>query len=205
MENSAPAIVLTIAILSLVIWYLFRARARNAKLLEEGPRTAFEAGLATTNPLFTTDTGTRAPVSDFHVRGGVVEVTFDVPLPEEADTVLDDLLVSEAVEVVREKRHTLPLGDLHEIVVRGGRGDVREVGRVTLPEKGVLPPPVTAPGFSLTHVAHDPFAAPFEDHHSSIPSVRNPRSRPFGMRSSRPIGGSSSAGTSTLVSTGIGE
>ena len=29
MENSAPAIVLTIAILSLVIWYLFRARARN--------------------------------------------------------------------------------------------------------------------------------------------------------------------------------
>lgn len=168
MEDNAPAIILTILVLSLVIWYLFRARARNAKLLEEGPRTAYEAGLSTTGALFG-ESANRAPVSEFNVRGGAIHVTFDVPLPDEADPVFEDLLVSEAVEVVREKRHTLPLGDLNEIVVHAGRGDaVRQVGSVTLPEPGVLPPPVTGPGLSLTHVAHDPFAAPFEDDHLPV-------------------------------------
>lgn len=164
MGDSLPAIVLTIVILSLVVWYLFRARAKNAKLLEEGPKTALETGLATTGRLFETETGNRAPVSDFSVRGGTIHVTFDVPLPDEADEVLEDLLLGEAVEVVREKRHTLPLGDLDEIVVHAGRGDaVREVGRTKLPERGVLPPPDTTRGVSLSHVAHDPFAAPFDD------------------------------------------
>ena len=43
------------------------------------------------------------------------------------------------------------------------------MGRVTLPEKGVLPPPVTAPGVSLIHVAHDPFAAPFDEDEPPVP------------------------------------
>src|SRR5690554_5600476 len=142
MENAFPAIALTIIILSLVIWWLFRARTRNARLLEEGTTTAFEAGLSTSGPVFSTETGSRAPVSEFTVRGGAIHVTFDVPLPEERDEVLEELLLAEAVEVVREKRHTLPLGDLEEIVVHAGRGDrVRDVGRVTLPAKGELPPP----------------------------------------------------------------
>jgi hypothetical protein len=164
MENAFPAIALTIIILSLVIWWLFRARTRNARLLEEGPKTAFEAGLSTSGPVFSTETGSRAPVSEFTVRGGAIHVTFDVPLPEERDEVLEELLLAEAVEVVREKRHTLPLGDLEEIVVHAGRGDrVREVGRVTLPAKGELPPPAPVAGIDLRHVAHDPFAAPFDE------------------------------------------
>ncbi|HEX6946896.1 MAG TPA: hypothetical protein VF246_06065 [Acidimicrobiia bacterium] len=164
MESSIPAIVLTVVILSLVIWWLFRARERNARLLEEGPKTAFEAGLSTRSPIFTTESGSRAPVAEFAVRGGAMHVTFDVPLPEERDEILEELLVSEAVEVVREKRHTLPLGDLEEIVVHAGRGDgVRQVGRVTLPARGELPPPAPVAGIDLRHVAHDPFAAPFED------------------------------------------
>ncbi len=157
------AIVLSIVILSVVIWTLVRSRARNAKLLEEGPKTAAGAGLATTGSLFESTTGHHAPVSEFHVHGGEVRVTFDVPLPDERDEVLEDLLVDEAVEVVREKRHTLPIGDVTEIVVFAGRGEAREVGRTKLPSPGELPPRVEAPGLSLSHIAHDPFAAPFAE------------------------------------------
>lgn len=158
------ALFLTIAILSFVIWYLFRARARNAKLLEQGPKTAYESGLSTSSPLFTTETGPRAPVTEFNVRGGEMHVTFDVPLPAEEDQTLIDLLMSEAVEVIREKRHTLPLEGLTHIVVHSGRGSgVREIGRTELPSPGVLPPPEMVERLLLTHVAHDPFAAPFEE------------------------------------------
>lgn len=158
------ALILTIGILSFVIWYLFRARARNAKLLEEGPKTAYESGLSTSSALFTTETGPHAPVTEFNVRGGEMHVTFDVPLPDEDDPILTDLLMSEAVEVVREKRHTLPLEGLTHIVVHSGRGDqVRQIGRTELPSPGELPPPLMAEGLLLSHVAHDPFAAPFED------------------------------------------
>jgi hypothetical protein len=97
------------------------------------------------------------------VRGGAMHVTFDVPLPQEKDEVLEELLLSEAVEVVREKRHSLPLGDLEEIVVHAGRGEVVEIGRVKLPSKGELPPPPPTVGVDLRHIAHDPFAAHFEE------------------------------------------
>ncbi len=169
MDNPFP-LVLTIAILSFVIWYLFRARARNAKILEQGPKTAYESGLSTSSPLFTTETGPHAPVTEFNVRGGMMKVTFDVPLPDDDDPVLIDLLMSEATEVVREKRHTLPLEGLTHIVVHSGRGDkVREIGRTELPSPGVLPPPELVEGLLLTHVAHDPFAAPFDDNDDTPP------------------------------------
>src|SRR5690606_41756200 len=129
-----------------------------------GPVTPLAAGLSTRAAVFSPPTGSRAPVSAFPVRGGAIHVPFDVPLPEARDEALEELLLAEAVEVVREKRHTLPLGDLEEIVVHAGRGDrVREVGRVTLPAKGELPPPAPVAGIDLRHVAHDPFAAPFDE------------------------------------------
>ncbi len=156
------AIVLSIVILSVVIWNLFRIRARNAKLLEEGPKTAVGAGLSTTGHLFEATTGHHAPVSEFHVHGEEIRVTFDVPLPEERDEVLEELLVDEGTEVVREKRHTLPIADATVIVVYAGRGQVREVGRTKLASPGELPPRIDDMGLSMTHVAHDPFAAPFE-------------------------------------------
>ncbi|MGH8913301.1 MAG: hypothetical protein ACRDZM_02150, partial [Acidimicrobiia bacterium] len=82
-----------------------------------------------------------APVRDFHVHGTEARVYFDVPMPDEEDPILNELLVDEAVEVVREKRHTLPIGDVTEIVVFAGRGEDRQVGRSKLPAPGVLPPP----------------------------------------------------------------
>lgn len=105
----------------------------------------------------------QAPVADFHVHGSEARVTFDVPLPEDEDEILNDLLVDEAVEVVREKRHVLPIDDVTEIVAMAGRGEIREVGRATLPAAGELPPPsLSAEILNLSHVAHDPFASQFE-------------------------------------------
>jgi hypothetical protein len=107
-----------------------------------------------------------APVRDFHVHANEARVTFDVPLPDQDDQVLNDLLVDEAVEVVREKRHTLPIGDVTEIVVFAGRDEVKEVGRTKLPSPGELPPPIDRDVFNLTHVARDPFASQFDIDHT---------------------------------------
>ena len=107
-----------------------------------------------------------APVAEFHVQGDEARVVFDVPLPDEDDEVLNGLLMDEAYEVVREKRHTLPIDGVTAIVVSAGRGEVREVGRVQLPSPGELPEPVQADMLNLTHVAKDPFASQFEVDHS---------------------------------------
>lgn len=160
----AFAIVLVIAVLGFVVWNLMRSRKRQAKRMEEAPTTAAGAGLSTGEDLFDADTKHHAPVADFHVQGEEAIVTFDVPLPDEDDTVLNELLVDEAIEVVREKRHTLPIDDVVTVVVMAGRPTAREVGRASLPAAGELPPPVADMGLSFAHIAHDPFAAPFEDH-----------------------------------------
>lgn len=83
-------------------------------------------------------------VAEFHVTDGSALVHFDVPLPAgEVDPVLADLLIREAVEVVREKRHTLPLGDVHRVVALGRRnGEWQRVGAVELDTPGMLPPPM---------------------------------------------------------------
>lgn len=83
-------------------------------------------------------------VAEFHVTDGAARVHFDVPLPAgEVDRVLADLLIREAVEVVREKRHSLPLGDVHKVVALGRRGGAWEqVGSVELDTPGTLPPPM---------------------------------------------------------------
>jgi hypothetical protein len=72
-------------------------------------------------------------------------------------------LVDEAIEVVREKRHTLPIDGVTVIVARAGHGETREIGRTELPAIGELPPPMENMGLTLINIAHDPFAAPFEE------------------------------------------
>ncbi len=110
----------------------------------------------------------RAPVAEFHVHGKEARVTFDVPLPAEDDEVLTEILVDEAVEVVREKRHTLPIDDVTEIVVFAGKGEVKEIGRTQLKAPGELPPPVGPMGFSYTHLVPDPFAGESETDHGVV-------------------------------------
>ncbi len=106
----------------------------------------------------------RPRVADFHVRGEEAQVYFDVPLPEgEVDEILGELLTNEALEVVREKRHALPLDGVTGVVAFAGRGaEPRKVGQVSLKEPGVLPPPMTAPPtLQLGHMGPDPLEQQF--------------------------------------------
>ncbi len=157
------AIVLVIVVLGFVVWNLTRSRRKQARLMEESPTTAAGAGLSTGQDLYEPEASHHAPVADFHVRGEEAIVVFDVPLSEEDDSVLNELLVDEAIEVVREKRHTLPIDGVTVVVARAGRGETREIGRTELPAIGELPPPMENMGLSLMNIAHDPFAAPFEE------------------------------------------
>ena len=82
-------------------------------------------------------------VVEFHVSEGSARVHFDVPLPDAADEVLDELLGREAIEVVREKRHSLPIDDVHEVVALGRRGGTWAVATaISLATPGELPPPM---------------------------------------------------------------
>lgn len=155
-------IVLALAVAGYVVFNMFRARKRK---MEEAARlgsTAPAAGISVSRDLFDAESGQHAPVESFHVSGDEARVTFDVPLEDEGDDVLNDLLMDEAVEVVRQKRHTLPIDDVTHIVVFAGRDRVREVGRTKLPSPGELPPPALD-SLSFTQIARDPFAAPFDE------------------------------------------
>lgn len=156
-------IVLILAAAGYVVFYLFRSRKRRMKEAESESKTAVATGLAVARDLFEPDAGVQAPLESFHVVGEEARVTFDVPLGEEDDDVLNDLLADQAVEVVRQKRHSLPIDEVRQIVVLAGRGTPRVVARRKLHEPGVLPEPLTDAGVSFAHFAHDPFAAPFED------------------------------------------
>jgi hypothetical protein len=116
----------------------------------------------------------RPRVAEFHVRGEDARVTFDVPLPEgDVDEVLAELLTNEAVEVVREKRHALPIDGVTTVIAFAGRGaEPRLVGKVTLEEPGVLPPPMVAgPSLNLGHIGFDPLDSQFDDLLQSTPGI----------------------------------
>ncbi len=108
----------------------------------------------------------RPRLAAFHVRGEEAQVFFDVPLPEgEVDEILRELLTSEAVEVVREKRHGLPIEGVTKVVAFAGReGEPRQIGQVPLEEPGVLPPPMSAaPTLHLGHIGPDPLEQQFAE------------------------------------------
>lgn len=101
----------------------------------------------------------RPPVAEFHVKGTEALVYFDVPLPAGEDEVLRRLLLHEAVEIVREKRHTLPIDQVTAVVAFGTIGtDAKRVGSVDLKTPGELPPPAPPP-VMFRHVGPDPLAS----------------------------------------------
>ena len=83
-------------------------------------------------------------VAEFNVIDGVAHVRFEIPLPPgDPDPVLADLMGKEAVEVVREKRHSLPLDDVTRVVAHGRRrGEWAEVTAISLRTPGELPAPM---------------------------------------------------------------
>ena len=157
------AILLVIVVVGFAVWNLVRSRRRQSQRLEDSASTAAGTELSTAHDVFQPETGHYAPVADFHVAGQEARVTFDVPLPEAGDRMLNDLLVDQAVEVVREKRQTLPIDDVNVIIVLAGKGEAMEVGRTRLRSPGELPDPAPTVGLSFSHIAHDPFAKPFSE------------------------------------------
>jgi len=115
----------------------------------------------------------RPSVAEFGVEGHTARVRFDVPLPEGDDEILSELLVAEAIEVVREKRHSLPLTGVTAVAALAGRGEVREVGRAKLDQPGVLPPRVEGVNIlNLSILANDPLAHSFSDAEADSGGVR---------------------------------
>jgi len=156
------SVFVVIVAIAFVAWLLIRGRRKSAKMMEETPATAAASGLSTGKGLYEPGASHHAPVESFHVDGEDAIVAFDVPLPDENDEVLNGILMDEAIEVVREKRHSLPIDGVTQVIAFAGRPQAREVGRRALPSPGVLPAPILD-GVSFAHVAHDPFAAPFDD------------------------------------------
>ncbi|MEX0826718.1 MAG: hypothetical protein WD184_08235 [Acidimicrobiia bacterium] len=109
----------------------------------------------------------RPTVAEFHVSQQSARVHFDVPLPDEPDEVFSELLGREAVEVVREKRHSLPIDDVDEVVALGRRGgDWSVAATVSLDTPGELPPPMLPE--LMPHGARD---LDVFDHISSLPQT----------------------------------
>ncbi|MGQ0847963.1 MAG: hypothetical protein ACT4OP_02365 [Actinomycetota bacterium] len=108
----------------------------------------------------------RPELAEFHVEGHTARVRFDVPLPEgEPDEILVELLVGEAIEVMREKRHSLPLSSVTEVVALAGRGEVRQVGKAKLDQPGALPPRAEGVNIlNLSSLSDDPLVASFSTH-----------------------------------------
>ena len=88
-------IVLLLAVAGFVLFNLFRSRKRRMEEAERSGSTAPATGLAVSRDLFE-DNAQHAPVESFHVVGDEARVTFDVPLDDEDDEVLNDLLMGEA-------------------------------------------------------------------------------------------------------------
>lgn len=116
----------------------------------------------------------RPAVAEFHVRGDEAQVRFAVPFPDAGDEILADLLVGEAIEVVREKRHALPIDNVEHVVVLAGEPG-REVARTSLVTPGVLPPPSRITDIlNLRSIGADPLAAEFEESPIAVPETVAP-------------------------------
>lgn len=97
----------------------------------------------------------RPPVASFDVEDGIAKVTFSVPMPAEVDEVLREVLMTEAIEVVRERRHGGALPPFTEIAVYAGVPAAREIASRSFPD-GVLPDQSTASMLNLSAIAVDP-------------------------------------------------
>ncbi len=144
----AVGIIIGVVVLGAVAYFLYRAAGSS-------PSASAVVSSAEEAPA---DTGA-APVAEFHVRGEEAQVYFDVPLPAEPDEVLFSLLKHEAIEVVREKRHSLPIDQVTKVVAFAKAGsEYQQVGSVDLETPGALPPPAPPP-VVFKHVGPDPLSS----------------------------------------------
>lgn len=119
----------------------------------------------------------RPRVADFHIRDDVALVLFDVEVGAGVEDHAAEVLTAEAVEVVRDKSESLPIGHVTTVVAqaKGADGSV-EVGRVHFETPGELPPPLLAPPPPhASSVGFDPLEAYSEGLSGAPPSVASSR------------------------------
>ncbi len=119
----------------------------------------------------------RPRVADFHIRDDVALVLFDVELGAHVEDHAAEVLTAEAVEVVRDKSESLPIGHVTTVVAqaKGAEGSI-EVGRVHFETPGELPPPpVAPPPPHASSVGFDPLEAYSEGLSGAPPSVASSR------------------------------
>lgn len=122
----------------------------------------------------------RPKLAEFHVRGEEAQVFFEVPLGSgEVDQALAEVLVNEAVEVVREKRHTLPIADVTIVVAFGRRdGEFVRAGHVKLEEPGELPPPqMPTTMIQFGRAGYDPLEQQFAEGPGQAPGLAETTTR----------------------------
>lgn len=176
--GAAIGIILLVVVVAGVAYFAINA-ARSNK-----PQVSSAAGVAEVGR-------PGAPVADFHVKGDTASVYFDVPLPADEDAVLEQLLIHEAIEVVREKRHSLPIDQVVRVVAYGKSGaDFAKVGEQGLETPGTLPPPAPPP-VVFKQAGPDPLAA-----FSGAPSGSPP-----GVAAAAPEEGIGPAGADLQIST----
>lgn len=172
MRDIGIILILLAVVLFAANWYIERSRKQGGEETPKRGRRRRDEVEKVEEPDFVQP---RPAVESFHVRDNEAQVTFDVPFPAEGDDVLGDLLLGEAVEVVREKRHTLPIDDVTEVVVFAGRENRQEVGRMSLLTPGVLPPPSRITDILNLHsIGVDPLAAEFEGDPTAVPETVAP-------------------------------
>jgi hypothetical protein len=171
-----PSVALIVVAIVLIVVGVMLGRRRNELAAQQGiQKKSGRAKAGATSAAFPEVSSPRPKLVEMHVVGEQAEVTFDVPFPAGGDEILSELLVQEAIEVVREKRHTLPMDMVHEVVVFAGRGSAKvRVGSQKLDTPGSLPPKMDMPSMlSLSHLARDPLEA-MEHQDSTIPDIATP-------------------------------
>lgn len=158
MELGLPLIIVAV-VLFVVGLLLRRVRPDKKAILAEGDAPEKPSmfggrgkGLAPQEPDFSPP---RPPVSGFDVEDGIAKVTFSVPMPSQVEDVLRDVLMAEAIEVVRERQHASSVPPFTEIAVYAGVPSAREVVSRPFPD-GVLPEPTDMSLLNLSTIAADP-------------------------------------------------
>ena len=159
MELGLPLILVAGALF--VVGLLLRRVRPDKKAILTGedapPKTSVLGGRAAKKMIETEESFSppRPPVDAFEIEDGVAKVTFGVPVAGDVDDVLRDVLMSEAIEVVRERRHASALAPFTEIAVYAGRPTPREITMRSFPD-GVLPEASGPSMINLSAIAMDP-------------------------------------------------
>ncbi len=162
MELGIPLLLVAIVLFG-VGMYLRRAREADPRRAEAQASKRSRRGVPEPAEPELDLSGPRPQVVGVEIDGPKAIVTFDVPMPDSDDEILAELLVAEAVEVLRERRHTTPISTVETVIAYAGRPFPSEVGRTNFPSPGELPPPSDAPSIlSLSTIAADPLSAEFE-------------------------------------------